>query len=191
MNLPNKLTVLRMLMIPLFLICMEVPFEGRYLWALVLFALASFTDLLDGKIARARGLVTDFGKLMDPLADKLLVMAAMVSLITKGMVPAVFVIVILAREFLVTSVRLVAAGKGTVLAADIWGEIKTALQMVWICFDLLLLFLCTNGALTGYQTRYEAALYMVHYVLLGAVLLLTVLSGVNYVVKNRALFADA
>ena len=150
MNLPNKLTVLRMLMIPLFLICMEVPFEGRYLWALVLFALASFTDLLDGKIARARGLVTDFGKLMDPLADKLLVMAAMVSLITKGMVPAVFVIVILAREFLVTSVRLVAAGKGTVLAADIWGKIKTALQMVWICLRI-----CKQGAVF-YNVIYAA-----------------------------------
>lgn len=193
MNLPNKLTLLRMLIIPFFLFCMVARFENHYLWALVLFALASLTDMLDGRIARSRGLVSDFGRLMDPLADKLLCMSAMVCLISTGMVHEVLVVIVLAREFLVTSLRLVAAGKGMVLAADIWGKVKTVFQMSWICFDLLLLFLAPGDPLRTYPARREAvfgALYALHYLLLGGVVLFTLLSGMNYLWKNRSLFAD-
>lgn len=191
MNLPNKLTVLRVLMIPLFLVCFFLPdhIPHNYLWALVVFALASLTDMLDGKIARSRGLITDFGKLMDPLADKLLVMSAMVSFIVVDMVHAIIVIVILAREFLVTSIRLVAASNGTVIAADGWGKAKTVFQMVWICYGLLLMALDTFGSVFGLVLPVIAM--CIYFGLVVVVTALTVISGFNYVWKNRSLFADA
>ena len=181
MNLPNKLTMLRMALIPLFLVFMFVSFPFHYLWALVVFAAASFTDLLDGKIARKYGLITDFGKLMDPLADKLLVMVAFVEL---SWTPAVVVIVILAREFLVTSIRLIAAGKGTVLAADKWGKFKTVSQMVWICFMLLSKWLAESVVMPDF-------FYWIQWALTTVVLYLTLYSGVNYMRQNWDLFRDA
>lgn len=183
MNLPNKLTMLRMVMIPLFLACFMLPsISHHYLWALLVFGIASLTDMADGMIARRRGLVTDFGVLMDPLADKLLVMAAMICLIPVGMVHGVIVILILAREFLVTSIRLVAAGKGIVLAADRWGKLKTISQMIWICLGLLWLGLESWTAIPWLWYAYR--------LFTGLVVALTVISGINYTVKNRALFAD-
>lgn len=186
MNLPNKLTMLRVSMIPLFLIFFFwdiIPL--RYLWALVVFAAASLTDLIDGKIARKRGLVTDFGKLMDPLADKLLVTAAFCCLLPGyGALGVISLVVILSREFLVTSIRLVAAGKGTVLAADIWGKIKTAVQMVWICLVLLGLSFPLSGTIAY---AYDLAVY----ILFLCMLIVTVFSGTRYVIANRKLFADA
>ena len=190
MNLPNKLTVLRMAMIPLFLVFMLIPsqqFSATYLVALLVFALASFTDMLDGRIARKHGLITDFGKLMDPLADKLLVMSALVSFVELGWVPGVVVIVILAREFLVTSVRLIAAGKGTVLAADKWGKMKTVSQMVWICYLLLARWLMGWPQLESVF----GILMGIHYLLMTIVVVLTLYSGFNYLRNNRQLFADA
>lgn len=190
MNLPNKLTVLRVIMIPVFLglfyLDSIVGFFGashalpHYLLALIIFAVASLTDMLDGQIARKRGLVTDFGKLMDPLADKLLVMSAMVALISVDMVHPVVVIIILAREFLVTSIRLVAASGGVVIAADGWGKAKTVFQMVWICYGLLLLSL---------PTQYQIA-NIIYYALVVIVVALTLISGFNYTWGNRKLFAD-
>ena len=119
MNLPNKLTMLRIILIPVFLVLVLVEsIPMHYLWALLVYLIACFTDTLDGHIARSRGLVTDFGKLMDPLADKLLVMSALVAFIPVADVPVWVVVVILAREFMVTSLRLIAAGKGVVIAAD-------------------------------------------------------------------------
>lgn len=186
MNLPNKLTVLRVLLIPIFVFFyLYRGIDQHYLWALVLFAAASFTDFLDGSIARKRGLVTDFGKLMDPLADKVLVMAAMICFITNDLVHPVIVIVILAREFLVTSIRLIAAGNGTVIAADIWGKAKTAVQMVWICYGLLLLSIA-NIVQSGLQN----VLDWIYVGLVILVTLLTIISGLNYVIKNRQLFRD-
>ncbi len=184
MNLPNKLTMLRIFMIPLFLVFFLVDIPHHYLWALLVFGLASLTDMADGMIARKQGLVTDFGVLMDPLADKLLVMAAMICFIPAGIVHAVVVIVILSREFLVTSIRLVAAGKGVVIAADKMGKLKTISQMIWICLGLLWLGLQGWGG--------AAALwYLYRYVFTGLVVTLTVISGINYTVNNRSLFADA
>ena len=188
MNLPNKLTILRMALIPLFLVFMFTSIPFHYLWALAVFAAASFTDLLDGKIARKYGLITDFGKLMDPLADKLLVMSAMVAFVELRWTPAVVVIVILAREFLVTSIRLIAAGKGTVLAADKWGKFKTVSQMIWICFMLLTKWLLESFAIPDF---YVVLFNGAHWALTAVVVYLTLYSGVNYMRQNWDLFRDA
>jgi CDP-diacylglycerol--glycerol-3-phosphate 3-phosphatidyltransferase len=189
MNLPNKLTVARMLMIPVFLLFFfweAVPFH--YLWALTMFGLASLTDALDGRIARSRGLVTDFGKLMDPLADKLLVMAAMICLLTAEMISALLVILILAREFLVTAIRQVAAASGKVLAADNWGKLKTVCQMIWVCVALLYLQLAALGAPS--LRALVVPVWWIALILLCLAVLFTVASGINYFWKNRKLFAD-
>ncbi len=180
-NLPNKLTMLRIIMIPLFVLLYEWQSLGlHYLWAFIVFALASITDLFDGKIARKYNLISDFGKLMDPLADKVLVTAAMVCFVgdAAALTPSWVVIVILAREFLVTSLRLLAAAKGVVLAADKWGKYKTATTMVWICWNLLILEFGLLGAVGVY----------LHYGLMFLSLFFTVYSGLNYVVKNKSMF---
>ncbi|MCL2056350.1 MAG: CDP-diacylglycerol--glycerol-3-phosphate 3-phosphatidyltransferase [Oscillospiraceae bacterium] len=194
MNLPNKLTVLRVCLIPIFLFLF---FPGpsallpgffrdyHYFWALAVFSLASFTDYLDGRIARRRGLITDFGKLMDPLADKVLVMAAMVGLVGTGMVHPITGIVILAREFLVSAIRQLAASGGHILAADNWGKMKTVAQMLWIAVLLLISQMrLTGGPLSPAVMEITAAALTV------IALLLTVYSGINYTWKNRGLFAD-
>jgi CDP-diacylglycerol--glycerol-3-phosphate 3-phosphatidyltransferase len=189
MNLPNKLTVARMLMIPVFLLFFfweAVPFH--YLWAFTMFGLAALTDALDGRIARRRGLVTDFGKLMDPLADKLLVMAALICLLTVEMISALLVILILAREFLVTAIRQVAAASGKVLAADNWGKLKTVCQMVWICVALLYLQLISPVDPT--IPSLIVPVWLISFILLCLAVLFTVASGINYFWKNRKLFAD-
>lgn len=184
MNTPNKLTVQRVVMIPFFLLFFYWDFAAHMLLALLIFALASLTDMLDGKIARSRGLVTDFGKFMDPLADKLLVVSAIVCLMSIGWVPSLVVILIIAREFLVTSLRLVAAPKGIVIAADKWGKYKTASQMVWICISLLCLWLMEG---MGLDLPFAWPLNLV---LITLVTALTVISGANYMWKNRQLLQD-
>lgn len=182
-NLPNKLTMLRIFMIPLFVLLYEWSgLSYNYLWAFIVFALASLTDLVDGKLARKYNLISDFGKLMDPLADKVLVTAAMVCFVAdpKALTPSWVVITILAREFLVTSLRLLAAAKGVVLAADKWGKYKTATTMVWICWNLLYVELGLLGDVGGY----------LHYVLMYLSLFFTVYSGLNYVLKNKHMFKN-
>ena len=139
MNLPNKLTMLRILMVPFFVIAVALPGWQSQVVALVLFIIASLTDLLDGKIARSRNLVTDFGKFMDPIADKLLVMSALIMLVEDGRMPGWVCMLILAREFIVSGFRLVAASKGTVIAAGIWGKLKTVSQMIYIPMALFLI----------------------------------------------------
>ena len=134
MNLPNKLTLLRVILIPFFLLFMYIDIPFHYGIALVIFAAASITDALDGKIARKRNLVTNFGKFLDPLADKVLVIAALtvfveLSEVNMGAIP---LIIITAREFMVSGLRLLAANSGVVVAAGIWGKLKTAFTMVAI-----------------------------------------------------------
>lgn len=129
MNLPNKLTMGRIILVPLFTAAALIPFPLHYLAALVIFAAASITDLFDGRIARKRGLVTDFGKFADPLADKILVLAALLCFVQNGLCDCVAVTLVLLREFSVTSIRLIAAAKGEVVAANIWGKVKTVTQM--------------------------------------------------------------
>lgn len=184
MNLPNKLTVLRMCLVPVFIAFLMLPaIPHHYFLALAVFACASLTDLLDGYLARRRGLVTDFGKFMDPLADKILVTSAMICFIQLGLSPAVPVAVIIAREFAVTSLRLVGAGKGSVIAADIWGKWKTVVQMVWIISALFFSWLeglCSLSSMVWYGV--DALLWLA--------VLLTVLSGFNYLWRNRGLLKD-
>lgn len=191
MNLPNKLTVLRMFLIPVFLVFMLTQaIPHRYLLAAVIFAAASFTDYLDGHIARKYHMVTDFGKLMDPLADKLLVMAAMICFVREDWASSVAVIVILAREFLVTSVRLLAAGHGKVLAADIWGKIKTVLQIIWVLYTLVIMWADSNFWTAAMAVGGVNIAFWGVVVLQALVVLMTVLSGFNYLWKNRELLAD-
>ncbi|MCI5809023.1 MAG: CDP-diacylglycerol--glycerol-3-phosphate 3-phosphatidyltransferase [Oscillospiraceae bacterium] len=184
MNLPNKLTCLRMLMVPFFVAAMVLPFSNHYLWALILFIAASFTDTLDGKIARKQGLVTDFGKFMDPLADKILVTSALICFVDLWTTPAAVIIVIIAREFVVTSLRLIAAPKGIVIAADIFGKMKTVLQMIWVAATIFQMYL-EEELWIGIP-----ALSVLNTVLMWLTLALTIVSGVNYLWKNRAVLSD-
>ena len=144
MNLPNKLTLLRVFLIPFFLVCMYVRFPFHYLAALAIFSAASITDALDGKIARSRNLVTNFGKFLDPLADKVLVLAALAVFveIPDIRIGAIPLIIISAREFMVSGLRLLAANSGVVVAAGIWGKLKTAFTMVAIITALVWLSAC-------------------------------------------------
>ena len=193
MNLPNKLTMLRIILVPFFVLFMSIGASAANLFiALVIFIVASLTDMLDGKIARKYGLVTNFGKLMDPLADKVLVMSAMLCFVSAGLAPAWIVIVILTREFLVTSLRLIAAGEGTVIAADKWGKIKTVTQMIWIIWTILWIFVINLGVFND-SPEMGAALFgwLLSDILMYASTFFTLLSGFNYVYKNRQLlFSD-
>lgn len=134
MNLPNKLTMFRVILIPFFVaVILARPFgNASDAAALVIFVVASLTDALDGKIARKYNLITDFGKFMDPLADKLLVCCAMICLISLGRIPAFVVCIIIAREFAISGFRLIAAEKGRVIAANYWGKFKTTFQMIMV-----------------------------------------------------------
>ena len=171
MNLPNKLTVLRVIMVPFFVFFMLTDFAGEAgKWiALILFCLASLTDMLDGKIARASNLVTNFGKFMDPLADKLLVCSAMICLIPLGKLPAWVVIVIIAREFIISGFRLVAADSGIVIAASYWGKFKTVSQMLMV----IVLIADLGGVFDTIGTA-----------LIWIALILTVVSLIDYIAKN-------
>ena len=174
MNLPNKLTIARMLVVPIFVVVLM--FE-HYVISAIIFILASLTDMFDGMIARKYNMETNFGKIMDPLADKILVVAALVCLVQLGDVPAWMVIVILAREFTVTGLRTAAAAQGIVIAAGTTGKIKTILQMIAIPALLL-----QNWPF--YYIGFPFAQIM-----LWASLIMTVISGVESVVKNKDTFS--
>ena len=177
MNLPNKLTVLRIIMVPFFVFFMLTDTGGAAnKWiALIIFCVASLTDMLDGKIARARNLVTNFGKFMDPLADKLLVCSAMICMIPSGKLAAWFVIIIIAREFIISGFRLVASDNGIVIAASYWGKFKTTFQMLMI----IVLFLDLGGIFD-----------LIGQILTWAALILTVVSLVDYLVKNKSVILE-
>ena len=138
MNLPNKLTVMRVVLIPFFVALLLLDFKGHIWLALVIFAAASITDWFDGKIARKNNLVTDFGKFLDPLAEKMLVTSALVCFCSNGWCDAAAVIIILAREFTVSGLRMVTANEGVVVAAGIWGKLKTAFTMLAIIAIMIL-----------------------------------------------------
>ena len=177
MNLPNKLTVLRVILIPFFVVIMMIENGAnqtfRYV-AAAIFIIASLTDMLDGKIARARGLVTNFGKFMDPLADKLLVCSALICLIQLGQLPAWMVIIIVSREFIISGFRLVAAEQGIVIAASYWGKFKTTFQMIAVVLMIL---------------NFEA-LSAVTLICTWAALILTIISLVDYIVKNHKVLTE-
>ncbi len=187
MNLPNKLTIVRIILAPLFLVLMVVNFPHHYLAALIVFIVASLTDMLDGKIARKHNLITNFGKFMDPLADKMLVHAAFIGFlyldIGFGMLWINFIL--LTREFLVTSARYMAATNGKVVAADIWGKLKTVMQMVAVIATLFFEWLISLGFVS---TAVASGLRIFDDVLLWTAAVLSVISGANYVIKNKEFF---
>ena len=173
MNLPNKLTILRMIMIPVFLVVLYIPGLGMAgnIAAAAIFILASITDFLDGKIARKYNLVTNFGKFMDPLADKLLVCSAMICLIQTGQLAAWIVVIIIAREFIISGFRLIASDNGVVIAASYWGKFKTVFQM------LMVIVLILNIQMPFFQILGVILTYVA--------LILTVVSLIDYIVKNK------
>ena len=194
MNTPNKLTLLRILLVPiimLFLLWDGLP--HNFLIAGLIFIAAAVTDALDGSIARKRGLVTNFGKLMDPVADKLLVCSTLVCFVQLGLCDSWIVVIVLAREFLVTSVRLVAAGEGKIIAANGWGKAKTISQIVALVavfvtqyfLELVQLSAVPTGAVTGLLS--PAFLSIVCGVALWISALLTLVSGALYLWDNREL----
>lgn len=186
MNLPNKLTVMRMILVPFVVAALLYPFPHHYLMALLLFAAASYTDHLDGKIARRDNLVTDFGKFMDPLADKVMVLSAMVCLVSLGFADVWIVVLMLAREFMVTSIRLVAVDKGRVIAANIWGKVKTVTQIIAILGVLLLQYLLELESLELLPLPVDCAVIfgMTGDILLAVAAFFTVVSGLVYLRQN-------
>lgn len=178
MNLPNKLTILRTILIPFFLIFIYTDFWGKgnaYI-AVAIFIIASLTDLLDGKIARKYNLVTNFGKFMDPLADKLLVCSALIALVDLNRIPAWVVIIIIAREFIISGFRLIASDNGVVIAASYWGKFKTTFQMIMI----ILLILNIDYPYSN----------IVNMVIMYIALALTIISLLDYIIKNYKVFID-
>ncbi len=188
MNLPNKLTVFRVILIVPFVLLLlgghsewgwfHIIFGGIMAYtdyiALVIFIIASLTDMLDGKIARKYNLVTNFGKFMDPLADKLLVCSAMICLIDMDRIPAWIVIVIISREFIISGFRLVASDNHVVIAASYWGKFKTTFQMIMVC-----LMIANIGALN-----------ILTQVIMWIALALTIISLIDYIVKNKNVLFD-
>lgn len=177
MNLPNKLTILRVCMIPFFLFFMLTDFvEGSKYIALTIFIVASLTDLLDGYIARKYKLITNFGKFMDPLADKLLVSSALICFVELGSLPAWIVVIIISREFIISGFRLIASDKGLVIAASYYGKIKTVLQMA------MTVVLIADIPVKGFEILETVLVY-------GA-LVLTIISLLDYLIKNKSVLQE-
>ena len=174
MNLPNKLTMMRILLIPVFMVVLYLGFPGCNYAALAIFIIASLTDLLDGKIARKYNLVTDFGKFADPLADKMLVTAAMLWFVEIGQMPAWALLIVIVREFAVSGLRMIASDKGRVIAAGWSGKVKTASTMVCIC--VMLVF--TTSAVQNWACV----------IIIAAT---TLYSGVEYFILNKDVIATA
>jgi len=198
MNLPNKITIARIIMVFIFLIICNVDelipdITLQKTWRIVGFIfiiLAGITDILDGYIARKYNLITDFGKLMDPLADKIFMATAFVMLVDKGILPGWIAVVILSREFMVTGLRLLAANKGKVISADATGKIKTLVQMVFLIFggSMWIGWIDIPRTRPLDQINWEGIIWIVFYT---CVALFTVYSGITYFIKHRSLYQDA
>jgi CDP-diacylglycerol--glycerol-3-phosphate 3-phosphatidyltransferase len=192
MNLPNQLTVARLALTGLFVACFYLPWANAHSVALLVFALASITDYLDGAIARARNLVTNFGKLFDPLADKILIAAAFILLSVEQAIPSWITILILAREFFVTGIRQIAASQGAVLAAEKLGKHKMLWQILTVLYFLLAaaskepLLACLGPAFAPSPLH-----DWIGGTIITITTALTLVSGLSYFWKNRQLFADA
>lgn len=177
MNLPNKLTLLRVVLIPVFVVLLLLEGGQNYtlrIAALIVFCVASFTDFLDGQIARRNNLVTNFGKFMDPLADKLLVCSALICMIELGQLPSWYVITVIAREFIISGFRLVAADNGIVIAASWWGKFKTTFQMLTVILLILNI----------------PALHTVTMIVAGIAFVLTLVSLLDYIMKNHKVITE-
>ena len=190
MNLPNKLTMLRVLLVPVFMVFAAFGRIGTadyssamHLLAGIVFAAASFTDFLDGYIARKNHLVTDFGKFMDPLADKCLTTAALIYMVVDGLCSPIVLAVVLFREFAVAGVRMIAAERGTVIAANLWGKVKTVLQMLTIIVYYIVPFFMAPADILVFGLVVQVLCWLVAAV--------TVLSGGIYLWQNRECFIQA
>ena len=178
MTLPNKLTVLRIALIPVMVACFYIPLQGALYVALAVFVIAYATDALDGYIARKYSLISDFGKLMDPIADKLLSCSALIMLCANGMISPIPIIIIIAREFIISGLRLVAAGNGSVIAASKWGKAKTMSQFIAICFSMV-------------QTPLRALCgFALDTLLVWIATALTVISLIEFMVSYRSMIAS-
>ena len=190
MNLPNKLTIFRIILVPIMVIITFFNIDIKWILVDVIFIIASITDKLDGYIARSRNQITIFGKFLDPIADKILVLAAMLILVEAAKLPAWIPIVVLFREFIVSGYRLVAVEKGgKVVAASVWGKLKTVTQMLAI----LLAFLdsnafgaCFTGSLSGFSFVYN----LIVTILMIVSVIATIFSGADYIVKGKDLFKE-
>lgn len=197
MNLANKLTIFRIILVPIMVIIPYLNLQGDFyglpyifFWMELIFIVASITDKLDGYIARSRNQVTTFGKFLDPLADKILVLTAMILLVELGKIPAWITIIVLAREFLVSGYRLLAVEKGgKVIAASVWGKLKTVTQMlavILIMFDRNSFATCFNGSLNGI----EFGLNLISTVMLLISVVATIFSGIDYMKNGKELLRD-
>lgn len=184
MNLPNRLTMMRIILVPfmvLFMLVHDIPYA--YVWALIIFVVASLTDMLDGKIARSRNLITDFGKFLDPIADKILVISAMVCMISDGYCHPLIVIVVLFREFIVSSLRLIAASQNVVIAAGKSGKLKTMSQMLSITAVLFLLSI-------EYAVDLSIDVVLIANVLLWITAAIALISCIDYIYHNRDMIKE-
>jgi len=186
MNIANKLTILRIILVPVYILFLLVDITKYHFWiATFVFVIASLTDMLDGKLARKYHLVSDFGKFADPLADKLLVLSAMICFVQLGFMPAWICIIITAREIAISGLRLVCAGKGVVVAASKLGKFKTVTQMAFIILTSLNLPFYFGTSAPGFCTGVEIFRIIIMYL----ALLMTIVSFIDYVAKNKDAFS--
>ncbi len=196
MNLPNKLTVIRILLVPFMVATLLIDFPFHFLVAGLIFGAASLTDYFDGKIAREQNLITNFGKFLDPIADKILVISALVCFLSLGLCDAVLIIIVLFREFVVTSIRLSAAAQGKVVAANMWGKFKTVTQIIAIVavFALQLILeiiaLFTDPSGSAVYASLSHAFYIIGEIALWISTVFTIISGVKYVLDNKDAISD-
>lgn len=198
MNLPNRITVLRILLVPVFVILLLVPFPHNNIVAFIIFLLAACTDFVDGHLARSKNLVTNFGKFLDPLADKLLVTAALLALVGQDKIPSWFATVIIAREFVVTGIRMIANGEGRVIAASMWGKAKTVTQIIAISLlllntyrlpadesDVFMFGKLQNLFALGSAQTVDSVIGILGTIAMIVAVLITIYSGYDYLAKNK------
>lgn len=192
MNLPNKLTIARIALAFVFILFLFLPGPGAKVAALAVFIAASLTDLLDGYIAKKRNQITDFGRLMDPIADKVLILSAFIAFVEMGLVPAWMVVTIIFREAAVTGLRILALTKGRVIAADAGGKHKTVSQVAAVFFILLLIIFREAGPRMGFWSdATDAACKNVVFFLMLITVAFTLISGISFLVKNREVYTNA
>ncbi|MGN0470988.1 MAG: CDP-diacylglycerol--glycerol-3-phosphate 3-phosphatidyltransferase [Acutalibacteraceae bacterium] len=196
MNTPNKLTVLRLIFVPFYVFFLLMPsIPHHYIIAIILFGAAAYTDHLDGKIARKNNMITDFGKFADPLADKIMILAALACFVQTGLTNAIILILIISREFMVTSIRLVASSQGKVVAANGWGKAKTISQIAAVLLVMLMQYVLELNSLNVISLDNTAQLTqcfdIIGDVLMWIATVLTLVSGIIYIVQNFEFIKNA
>lgn len=191
LNTPNKLTLFRIILVPAFMATLLIDdIPNNYLISILIFLIASITDMLDGKIARKTGSITDFGKFADPLADKLLVMSAFICFIELDISNSVVAMIILTRELVITSIRLIGASKNKVISANRWGKVKTVSQMSTILVILLLNYILELFSTQNIAFEFSNIFSMINNILMFITVVLTVVSGIVYIYENRSLIKE-